>query len=164
MSNDCLLLNGNGKPLSYFPLSTIDWKTSIKLVLTKNVIIIKNHDDWVVRSPSVTVDVPSIIMLRRFHKFQNYVKFSRSNVYLRDMYKCQYCSDIFERNRLTLDHVVPKSKGLLILELHGQVLNGFFQKYQSNTDICTYLSNKHLIVKILRSSEIYEIFAAAKIS
>ena len=76
------------------------------------------------------------------------------------MYKCQYCSDIFERNRLTLDHVVPKSKGLLILELHGQVLNGFFQKYQSNTDICTYLSNKHLIVKILRSSEIYEIFAA----
>ena len=27
------------------------------------------------------------------------------------MYKCQYCSDIFERNRLTLDHVVPKSKG-----------------------------------------------------
>ena len=97
MSNDCLLLNGNGKPLSYFPLSTIDWKTSIKLVLTKNVIIIKNHDDWVVRSPSVTVDVPSIIMLRRFHKFQNYVKFSRSNVYLRDMYKCQYCSDIFER-------------------------------------------------------------------
>ena len=111
MSNDCLLLNGNGKPLSYFPLSTIDWKTSIKLVLTKNVIIIKNHDDWVVISPSVTVDVPSIIMLRRFHKFQNYVKFSRSNVYLRDMYKCQYCSDIFERNRLTLDHVVPKSKG-----------------------------------------------------
>ena len=103
MSNDCLLLNGNGKPLSYFPLSTIDWKTSIKLMLTKNVIIIKNHDDWVVRSPSVTVDVPSIIMLRRFHKFQNYVKFSRSNVYLRDMYKCQYCSDIFERNRLTLE-------------------------------------------------------------
>ena len=39
-------------------------------------------------------------------------------------------------------------------------VNGFFQKYQSNTDICTYLSNKHLIVKILRSSEIYEIFAA----
>ena len=56
-------------------------------------------------------EVPSIIMLRRFHKFQNYVKFSRSNVYLRDMYRCQYCSNIFETKNLTLDHVKPKSKG-----------------------------------------------------
>jgi len=48
----------------------------------------------------------------------------------------------------------------LILALHGLVLNGFSQKCLSSTDICTYLSNKHLIVKILQSSEIYEIFAA----
>tara|TARA_B000000437_G_C11438115_1_gene220975 strand:- start:162 stop:518 length:357 start_codon:yes stop_codon:yes gene_type:complete len=57
------------------------------------------------------VEVPSIIMLKRFHKFQNYVKFSRSNVYLRDMYRCQYCSNIFDTKHLTLDHVQPKSKG-----------------------------------------------------
>ena len=111
MSKDCLLLNGNGKPVSYFPLSTIDWKTAVKLVYTRNVIIIKNHEDWSVRSPSVTIEVPSIIMLRRFHKFQNYVKFSRSNVYLRDMYRCQYCANVFDTNQLTLDHVLPRSKG-----------------------------------------------------
>ena len=102
MSNDCLLLNGNGKPVSYFPLSTINWKTAIRLLFTKNVIIIKNHESWRVRSPSMEVEVPSIIMLRRFHKFQNYVKFSRSNVYLRDMYRCQYCSNIFDTKHLTL--------------------------------------------------------------
>ena len=101
-----------GSRLAIFPCRLLTGKLQLNwYLLTKNVIIIKNHDDWVVRSPSLTVDVPSIIMLQRFHKFQNYVKFSRSNVYLRDMYKCQYCSDIFERNRLTLDHVVPKSKG-----------------------------------------------------
>ena len=111
MPKDCLLLNGNGKPVSYFPLSTLDWKTAIKLIFTRNVVIVKNHEDWVVRSPSVEVEVPSIIMLKRFHKFQNYVKFSRSNVYLRDMYKCQYCLDIFDVNQLTLDHVIPRSKG-----------------------------------------------------
>ena len=71
MSNDCLLLNGNGKPVSYFPLSTIDWKTAIRLLFTKNIIVIKNHESWSVRSPSMEVEVPSIIMLRRFHKFQN---------------------------------------------------------------------------------------------
>tara|TARA_Y100001935_G_scaffold253072_1_gene258368 strand:+ start:607 stop:1140 length:534 start_codon:yes stop_codon:yes gene_type:complete len=111
MSNDCLLLNGNGKPVSFFPLSTIDWKTAIRLLFTKNVIVIKNHDSWAVRSPSIKVEVPSIIMLKRFHKFQNYVKFSRSNIFLRDMYRCQYCSDIFDCKQLTLDHVKPRSKG-----------------------------------------------------
>ena len=49
-------------------------------------------------------------MLPRFHKFHNYVKFSRSNVLLRDMYTCQYCSEIFDKKDLTLDHVIPKSK------------------------------------------------------
>ena len=111
MSKDCLLLNGNGKPVSYFPLSTIDWKTAIKLVFTRNVIVIKHHENWKVRSPSEAYDVPSIIMLRRYHKFQNYVKFSRSNVFLRDMYKCQYCFDVFDVKQLTLDHVLPRSKG-----------------------------------------------------
>ena len=44
MSNDCLILNGNGKPLSYFPLSAVDWKTAVKLVFTRNVIVIKEHE------------------------------------------------------------------------------------------------------------------------
>ena len=41
MPKDCLLLNGNGKPVSYFPLSTLDWKTAIKLIFTRNVVIVK---------------------------------------------------------------------------------------------------------------------------
>ena len=110
MSQDCLLLNGNGKPISFFPLSVINWKTAVKLLLARNVILIKAHDDQYVRSPSISIELPSILMLKRFHKFHNYVKFSRSNVFLRDMYTCQYCQNIFSRNELTLDHVIPKSK------------------------------------------------------
>lgn len=110
LSRDCLLLNGNGKPVSFFPLSVINWKTAVKLLLARNVILIKAHDDQYVRSPSISIELPSILMLKRFHKFHNYVKFSRSNVFLRDMYTCQYCQNIFSRNELTLDHVIPKSK------------------------------------------------------
>ena len=97
MSKDCLLLNGNGKPVSYFPLSVINWKTAIKLVLTRNVILLHEHEDFVVHSPTIEMKVPSILMLPRFHKFHNYVKFSRSNVLLRDMYTCQYCAEIFDK-------------------------------------------------------------------
>ena len=95
MSQDCLLLNGNGRPISYLPLSVITWKTAIKLTITRNVIVIKEHKDWVVRSPSVEMKVPSILMLQSYHPFHSYVKFSRSNVFLRELYTCQYCFDIF---------------------------------------------------------------------
>ena len=111
MSKECLILNGDGRPLSYFPLSSVDWKTAVKLVITRNVIIIKEHEDWTVRSPSTSFKVPSIVMLRKFHKFSKKVKFSRSNVFLRDMFTCQYCNDVFEKKELTIDHVIPKSKG-----------------------------------------------------
>ena len=108
MSKDCLILNGDGRPLSYFPLSSVDWKTAVKLVITRNVIIIKEHEDWTVRSPSTSFKVPSIVMLRKFHKFSKKVKFSRSNVFLRDMFTCQYCNDVFEKKELTIDHLIPK--------------------------------------------------------
>ena len=94
MSQDCLLLNGNGKPVSFFPLSVINWKTAVKLLLAKNVILVKEYDNKVVRSPSIEIPLPSILMLKRFHKFHNYVRFSRSNVFLRDIYTCQYCKNI----------------------------------------------------------------------
>ena len=113
MSRDCLLLNGNGKPVSFFPLSVVNWKTAIKLVITRNVVVIKDHADWFVRSPSITLNVPSIIMLQRYHKFNNYVKFSRSNIFLRDVFQCQYCSNTFPKNELTLDElkkIEPKLK------------------------------------------------------
>ena len=71
MNQDCLILNGNGRPLSYFPLSAVDWKTAVKLVVTRNVIIIKEYPEWVIRSPSTSLKVPSIVMLRKFHKFSN---------------------------------------------------------------------------------------------
>lgn len=111
MTKDCLILNGDGKPLSYFPLSSVDWKTAVKLIITRNVIIIKEYPDWTVRSPSTSFKVPSIVMLRKFYKFSSKVKFSRSNVFLRDMFTCQYCKDVFEKKDLTIDHLIPKSKG-----------------------------------------------------
>lgn len=32
-------------------------------------------------------------------------------MYLRDMYECQYCGNPFQKYQLTLDHVIPVSKG-----------------------------------------------------
>ena len=109
--SDTLLLNSDGTPLSMLPPSVIDWTYAIKLVYLNKVSVVKDHDDWVVRSQKLTIPVPSIIMTRRYVRPKHKVLFNRKMVYLRDNYTCQYCGDKFQAKDLTLDHVTPKSKG-----------------------------------------------------
>jgi len=109
--SDTLLLNQDGSPLSMLPPSVIDWTMAIKLLYLNKVIVVKNYDDWTVRSQKLELPVPSIIMTRRYVRPKNKVLFNRKMVYLRDNYTCQYCGEQFQAKELTLDHVKPKSLG-----------------------------------------------------
>lgn len=112
MSNDCLLLNADGTPLSVFPLSTLTWQESVKLVLLNRVNVLSWHDDWDIHSQSLTMKVPSVIATREYiSRAKQGVNFNRYNVFARDRHICQYCGDIFSPKDLTLDHVLPRSKG-----------------------------------------------------
>jgi 5-methylcytosine-specific restriction endonuclease McrA len=63
-------------------------------------------------TPSFQIDVPEVIMLSTFGKFPpRQVKFSRRNIYVRDSYTCQYCGRTPPRDELTIDHVIPRSRG-----------------------------------------------------
>lgn len=63
-------------------------------------------------TPSFQVAVPEVIMLTRFNRFPpRQVKFSRRNIYLRDNHTCQYCGRVPPKDELTIDHVIPRSKG-----------------------------------------------------
>lgn len=65
-----------------------------------------------VSTPTFQIAVPEVIMLTRFHKLPpRQVKFSRRNIYLRDNYTCQYCGKIPAREELTIDHIIPRSRG-----------------------------------------------------
>ena len=108
---DTLLLNADGNPLSAAPLSTLTWQESIKLVWLDRINVLEWHEDWQVHSPNITMTVPSVMMVREYVKRRTNTSFNRSNVYLRDNYICQYCKQMFGHKDLTLDHVVPKSKG-----------------------------------------------------
>lgn len=112
-SNDTLILNADGSPLSVLPLSTMSWTDAVKLYYLDRVSIIETYEFWKARSPSLTLAVPSVIMMREYSKPPSAVKFSRKNVYLRDNFTCQYCGEqhLDYMHHLTLDHVVPKAKG-----------------------------------------------------
>ena len=57
------------------------------------------------------MNVPAVVVTKEYFKFKKNIRFSRANVYIRDMFQCQYCSEHFDRHELTLDHVMPISKG-----------------------------------------------------
>ena len=68
-------------------------------------------DKWV-RSPTKQFQVPSVIVLFRYidEKFFT-LPCTRKNILIRDENRCQYCGDKFRDADLTIDHVIPKSKG-----------------------------------------------------
>ena len=56
--------------------------------------------------------VPSVVRLLRSDKFRRTrVPLSRRNIYLRDRNICQYCGRKYPTSELSLDHIVPRSRG-----------------------------------------------------
>jgi 5-methylcytosine-specific restriction endonuclease McrA len=108
---DTLLLNSDAQPVSWLPLSTLTWQDAIKYMVLDKARVLEYHDDWIVHSATWETPVPSIMMLTEYMKPKTGVRFSKSNVFLRDSYKCAYCGDQLEKRGCTLDHVLPSSHG-----------------------------------------------------
>ncbi len=109
--SDCLVLNSNGVPVTLLPLSVISWQESIKFMTLNKVEVLKWHTDWVVRSPNWSTPVPSVVMLKEYLKPKEVVRFSRTNLYIRDGGECQYCGLPLDHREATVDHVIPASNG-----------------------------------------------------
>lgn len=105
-----LVLNADFRPLSYFPLSLWSWQDAIKAVFLDRVTVLSEYDRKV-RSPSVEMALPSVISLKEYIPANRRPAFTRFNVFLRDMFTCQYCGSPGTVDRLTFDHVVPRSRG-----------------------------------------------------
>jgi 5-methylcytosine-specific restriction endonuclease McrA len=74
----------------------------------------KERYPYIVRSPSLELFVPHVIILEYTDYLPAYnrtVRFSRKSVYQRDEYTCQYCGKKPGRDDINLDHIIPKSRG-----------------------------------------------------
>ena len=106
-----LLLNADGAPISWLPLSTISWEEAIKFMVLEKATVLETYDDWVVHSANWETQVPAVMILREYEKRKTAIRYSKHNVFLRDGYTCQYCGDDVSRKTATLDHVLPVSHG-----------------------------------------------------
>lgn len=65
-----------------------------------------------IHATTFSICVPEVIVLSGFNgRFSKAVRFSRRNIFERDDNTCQYCGRKFDRHELTLDHVIPRSRG-----------------------------------------------------
>jgi len=68
-------------------------------------------DDYI-KTPQFRLRVPRVIVLGRYQSSPpRTVRFNRRNIYLRDGYRCQYCGCRPAHDDLTIDHVMPRSRG-----------------------------------------------------
>jgi 5-methylcytosine-specific restriction endonuclease McrA len=95
----------------YEPMATISWRKAITLLTLGKVEVIEEHDRDV-RSISLVIKLPSVVrLIQRFRRHKQRVRFSKQNLFARDRWTCQYCGQRETIDRLTQDHVVPRSLG-----------------------------------------------------
>jgi|TARA_A100000172_G_scaffold32948_2_gene19760 5-methylcytosine-specific restriction endonuclease McrA len=96
---------------AYKPIEIITWQEAFVLTWLKKAYAVEYSDKWV-HSATKKFQIPSVIVLFRYidEKFFT-LPCTRKNILVRDEYKCQYCAQNFREANLTIDHVIPKSKG-----------------------------------------------------
>ncbi|MEO0912108.1 MAG: HNH endonuclease [Pseudomonadota bacterium] len=102
-----LVLNADYRPLSYLPLSLWPWQEAVKAAFMDRVQVVCTYDA-VVRSPSLEMQIPSVVVLRDYVRPAKTAAFTRFNLFLRDEFTCQYCG---AKGDMTFDHVLPRARG-----------------------------------------------------
>ena len=96
---------------SYEPINVCAARRAIVLVL-KGIAMTEEENGHFLHAARVAIRVPSVIRLLEYRRIPHQSRaLSRKNILLRDRNTCQYCQKVLTAAELTLDHVVPRSRG-----------------------------------------------------
>ncbi len=97
---------------SYEPLNVVSVRRAVVLLLKEKAQLVETAES-VLRSEHITLPKPVVIRLVTYvripHRWN--LPVSRRGVLARDGYTCQYCGTQPGKRNLTVDHVVPRSRG-----------------------------------------------------
>jgi 5-methylcytosine-specific restriction endonuclease McrA len=96
---------------SYRPVEVIEALEALVMCLIGKAKVLEEHE-MEICSPTKTFKLPAVIVINRVIKYALLgSRATRRNVCLRDDNICQYCDKRFAYVDLTIDHVIPKSRG-----------------------------------------------------
>ena len=105
MAEQVLVLNA-----TYEPINVCSVQRAIVLVLKQKAEVLERSMARKLRAATASFPWPNVIRLVHFVRVPRHEarKITRRAVFARDDYTCQYCG---ASSRLTMDHVVPRSRG-----------------------------------------------------
>jgi 5-methylcytosine-specific restriction endonuclease McrA len=95
---------------TYEPVNVCTVRRAVVLLLKEKAEVVE-HAGWELHSASSSITRPVVIRLVTYVRIPRDThrrKITRRAVFARDNWTCQYCGS---RSQLTVDHVVPRSKG-----------------------------------------------------
>lgn len=119
----CLALNSGWQPISFYKLSTAiaNVMREQARVMVPETYELVSFEDWCsedrkvsrqIKTASGYVPAPEIIVLAHYGRVPpRRVGFNSPNLGRRDDYTCQFCGGELNGRSLTIDHVVPRSRG-----------------------------------------------------
>lgn len=102
-----LLLNADGTPHKVLGI-----KEAISHLRREKSYVVEEGERIMTGNGEIVI--PNVLQLKKYIKIRTRKpRCNRNIIFYRDKFICQYCGESFEKNirELTLDHVVPKSKG-----------------------------------------------------
>ncbi len=124
LNEPALVLNS-----SWYPIGTTTVRDAICMIyreaaraLDPEDFVAHDFDSWAsirvpegqpcLRTVRLRIRVPEVIILNHYDSLPiRRVPFSRRNIYKRDQNRCQYCGGRPALTELTIDHVLPRSRG-----------------------------------------------------
>jgi 5-methylcytosine-specific restriction endonuclease McrA len=109
LNDRVLLLNQ-----TYEPLGTVSVARAIVMTFKNSVTVEELDGDRILRSVRAEFPVPSVIRRRTYinvRRRREQSGMKRLRIYMRDKFRCQYCGEKKGVADLTLDHIMPRSRG-----------------------------------------------------
>jgi len=97
----------------YQPLFFVDYKEAFILTFKSRAEVIEYFpkDFLTLKTINSEYKVPAIIRVKVPYKKFSSRNPSRLSIFLRDNFKCGYCGKICNDDEITVDHIIPKSRG-----------------------------------------------------
>ena len=99
---------------TYEPLGTVSIARAVIMTFKNTVTVEELDGNRVLRSAHAEFPVPSVIRRRVYINVRRRREASgmkRLRIYMRDKFRCQYCGEKKAVGDLTLDHILPRSRG-----------------------------------------------------
>ena len=118
-----LVLNRGWMPVTFLPVrvAIVNAMRDMASVLDTENYLCLSFDEWMTATPKDArwiktahsqIPAPEVIVLKQYgERPPRKVNFNRINLARRDEFECQYCGASLGIQRVTVDHVLPRSKG-----------------------------------------------------